>query len=115
MLTTNRFVCATSYENKDTIHIRDYSLVDEANYDRATTVEAALATSAATSFFEPMKIGTRKYVDGALGANNPVDSVWKEAQNIWCPEDGNIEPLIKCIVSIGTGNPGSEAIKDGIK
>jgi predicted acylesterase/phospholipase RssA len=110
-----RFVCATAVENKDTIHIRDYSLPDEFSGDGATIVDAALATSAATTFFEPVTIGSRRYVDGALGANNPVDSVWKEAQNLWCSEDGKLEPLIKCFISLGTGVPGSVAIKDDAK
>ena len=107
-------MCATAYENKRTVLLRDYELRDESNYDKATIVEAALATSAATSFFEPVIIGARKYVDGALGANNPVGLVWTEAQSIWCPEDGKLEQMVKCFVSIGTGNPGTTPIKNGL-
>jgi len=106
-------VCATAYEDRTTVPLRDYELLDESNNDQATIIEAALATSAATTFFEPVTIGVRKYVDGALGSNNPIDYVWNEAQSIWCPDDGNLEPMVKCIVSIGTGNPGSLPIKDG--
>ena len=84
---------------------------DESN-DNATIVEAALATSAATTYFKPVTIGVRQYVDGALGSNNPVDYVWQEAQSIWCPDDGKLEPMVKCFVSIGTGNPGSKAFQD---
>lgn len=62
-----------------------------------------------------MTIGVRKYVDGALGANNPVDYVWNEAQSIWRPNDGQIEPMIKCFVSVGTGNPGSAPVEEGAK
>ncbi len=72
-----------------------------------------MATSAATSFFDPVKIGTRKYADGALGANNPISEVWNEAMNIWSPDSGELKPLIKCIVSIGTGDPGVTSMKDG--
>lgn len=89
--------------------------MDESNDDSATIVEAALATSAATTFFEPVTIGGRRYVDGALGRNNPIRSVWSEAQNIWCPEDGRLEPMVKCIVSIGTGNPGLISVGEGVK
>ena len=32
--------------------------------------------------------------------------------DIWCPEDGDLKPLIKCIVSIGTGNPGKKGVED---
>lgn len=60
-----------------------------------------------------MSIGARKFVDGALGSNNPVDEVEGEASNIWCPETGDLKPLVKCFVSIGTGNPGKKAIEDG--
>jgi hypothetical protein len=49
-----------------------------------------------------------------LGANNPVDEVEGEASNIWCPETGDLKPLVKCLVSIGTGNPGKKAIKDDL-
>ena len=89
-------------------------MLDELD-DNASIVEAALATSAATTFFKPVTIGVRRYVDGALGSNNPVDYVWNEAQNIWCPDDGQLEPLVKCFVSIGTGNPGSAIVQDGAK
>lgn len=53
-------------------------------------------------------------MDGALGANNPVEEVEGEAANIWCSETGNLKPLVKCFVSIGTGNPGKRAIEDNM-
>ena len=62
--------------------------------DTMTIVEAALATSAATTFFKSVTIGVRKYVDGALGSNNPVEYVWNEAQSKWCPDDGQIESML---------------------
>ncbi len=108
-------MCATAKENTTTVCLRDYDVVDEYNGDAATIVEAALATSAATTFFAPVTIGVRQYVDGALGSNNPVRFVWNEAQNIWCPEDGRLEPRVKCVVSIGTGNPGLASVKEGVK
>jgi hypothetical protein len=54
------------------------------------------------------------FVDGALGANNPVDEVEGEASNIWCPNTGDLKPLVKCFISIGTGHPGKRAIEDNI-
>ena len=51
-------------------------------------------------------------MDGALGANNPVDEVEGEASNIWCSESGDLKPLVKCFISIGTGNPGTKAVED---
>lgn len=80
----------------------------------ATITQAALATSAARGFFNPVSIGAREFEDGALGANNPVDEVEGEAGKIWSPNEGDLKPLVKCFVSIGTGNPGKKALKDNI-
>lgn len=102
-------------ESSSPVCIRDYDLEDESNDDFATIIEAALATSAATTFFEPVTIGVRRYVDGALGNNNPIRSVWTEAQSIWCAEKGQLEPMVKCLVSIGTGNSGLSSVGEGIK
>ncbi|OJD18067.1 hypothetical protein AJ78_01897 [Emergomyces pasteurianus Ep9510] len=107
------FVCATAFETKSIVRLKSYSLPGDANLN-PTILDAARATSAATSFFEPANIGTRRYVDGALGANNPVDEVWNEAQNIWCAEDGALEPLVNCFISIGTGNPGVSLMNEGV-
>ncbi|KAF2135141.1 uncharacterized protein K452DRAFT_239881 [Aplosporella prunicola CBS 121167] len=105
------FVCAASKESSDITRLRSYRLPDE-DSTSATVCEAALATSAATSFFEPITIGARTYVDGALRANNPVVEVRNEASNIWCTNTGDLKPLVKCFVSIGTGNPGKKPIED---
>ncbi|KAH8894272.1 FabD/lysophospholipase-like protein [Thozetella sp. PMI_491] len=107
------FVCAATKDLYGIAHLRSYSIEDE--LDIPTTVcEAALATSAATGFFDPVSIGARQFVDGAIGANNPVDEVEREASNIWCNETGDLKPLVKCFISIGTGNPGKKAIEDSI-
>jgi predicted acylesterase/phospholipase RssA len=91
--------------------LRSYALPDEGDIP-ATICEAALATSAATGFFDPVSIGARQFVDGALGANNPVEEVEREAMNIWSSDTGDLKPLVKCFVSIGTGNPGKKVIED---
>lgn len=91
--------------------MRSYTLPDECDIP-ATICEAALATSAATGFFNPVSIGARQFVDGVLGANNPVDEVEGEAANIWSSGTGDLKPLVKCFISIGTGNPGKKAIED---
>jgi hypothetical protein len=78
-----------------------------------TICQAALATSAATTFFEPVSIGDRSFADGGLGANNLVDEVKGEASNIWCSETGDLKPLVKCFISIRTGNPG-KAFEDSM-
>lgn len=43
-----------------------------------------------------------------------MDEVEGEASNIWCSETGDLKPLVKCFISIGTGNPGKKLFKDGI-
>jgi hypothetical protein len=43
-----------------------------------------------------------------------VDEVEGEAANIWCFETGDLKPLIKCCISIGTGNPGKKAFEDSL-
>jgi predicted acylesterase/phospholipase RssA len=82
----------------------------------ATICEAVRATSAATSFFEPVTIGPneRKFVDGGLGTNNPVEEIWNnEAQDIWCLDGVELNKILKCFVSVGTGNPGIKPIETG--
>jgi predicted acylesterase/phospholipase RssA len=96
-------VVARRVENKNPVAIRDYTPAGEENHDQATIVEAALATSAASTFFPPVQIGACQYVDGALGSNNPVAILWKEAQDLWAPDDGQIKARLNCVLSIGTG------------
>jgi predicted acylesterase/phospholipase RssA len=63
--------------------------------------QAARATSAAPTFFEPMRIEHSGvgigYVDGGLGSNNPSELARDEAERIW----NQITSC--CLVSIGTG------------
>jgi hypothetical protein len=51
-----RFVCTMTKETTGTIRLRSYSLPDELNIP-ATICDAALATSAATGFFDPCPSG----------------------------------------------------------
>ncbi|KAK3906963.1 hypothetical protein C8A05DRAFT_40294 [Staphylotrichum tortipilum] len=64
--------------------------------------EAARATTAASSFFKPQKLGkeetARSYIDAAIGVNNPVDYLLKEAVD----EFGSGRRL-GSVISIGTG------------
>lgn len=83
------FVCTTAKETAGITRLRSYELPDELSIP-ATICDAALATSAATGFFDPVSIGARQFVDGALGADNPVDEVEGEASNIWCSETGDL-------------------------
>ena len=69
--------------------------------------EAARATSAATTFFDPITIGGETFVDGATGANNPINYLWSEAGDVWGDGEGLDAARVKCLVSIGTGLPSS--------
>lgn len=107
-----RFICAVAKETKGITRLRSYSAPGKPD-SPATICEAALVTSAATTFYDPVSIGARKYVDGALGANNPVDEVENETSNM-CPNTRDLKPLVKCFISVGTGNPGKKAIDDNM-
>lgn len=91
---TSGTVCLTSYSsprgNSDLLN-------------NAKIWEACRATSAATSFFEPIAIGRygEEFVDGATGANNPVMELWDQAKLLWGPEP--LERRVRCLVSVGTG------------
>jgi hypothetical protein len=37
-----------------------------------------------------------------------------EAMNIWCSESADLKPLVKCFLSIGTGNPGIKAFEKSV-
>jgi len=73
-----------------------------------TIWEAARATSAASTFFEPIKIGRNRQVfrDGATDANNPVQVLWDLARDEWGEQPQvPFERKVKVLVSIGTGAP----------
>lgn len=75
-------------------------------YNVARIWEVARATSAATTFFEPIRIGRsqEEFVDGGLGTNNPVEELWQDAADAFCNADR--EKLVEnvcSLVSIGTG------------
>ncbi len=79
--------------------------------DSTTIWQACRATSAATTFFDSIAIGPfgEEFVDGALGANNPIYIMWDQAQDIW----GNrLQSKLKCLVSIGTGVPNLKPVRD---
>ncbi|KAF2266442.1 FabD/lysophospholipase-like protein [Lojkania enalia] len=105
------FVCATRAEISTTVRLRNYRTamtVDEVN---CTIVEAARATSAASSFFAPIEIEGQKFVDGATGSNNPVDDVLDEVNTIWPGENSRLERF----VSVGTGTPSLKAFGTNLK
>jgi hypothetical protein len=96
------FVCTQSKTLNTPLLLRSYTTadsVDSLSTGEVKIWEAARATSAASTFFDPIRIGAQEFVDGATGRNNPVESVLTEARSLW----RNATSRIQCLVSIGTG------------
>ena len=55
--------------------------------------------------------GSEQFVDGALGANNPVYALWNQAQDVWGDQ---LRGSLKCLVSIGTGLPALQPVRDDV-
>lgn len=85
--------------------------VDTLASSGCTIWQAACATSAAATFFDPIEIGRQQFIDGATGFNNPVEVVLDEAISIW----PDATPRIQCIVSIGTGMSNLKDFGDNLK
>ncbi|CAJ0568319.1 unnamed protein product, partial [Mesorhabditis spiculigera] len=64
--------------------------------------DAARASSAAPTYFEPFHYNNRKLVDGSFVANSPLNILWKEYDNFF-KYDNKIR--LHGLVSIGTGEP----------
>lgn len=106
-----RFVCTRFQKTNATTRLRSYRTPTHTSLN-PTILEAALATSAAPTYFSPTSISSSHFIDGALGANNPCLELEEEATDLWCEETGHLQPLVKCFVSIGTGNPGVRSVSD---
>lgn len=81
------FVCAAQGINSDSVVIRSYESGSgeyDDLYDICRIWEAARATSAASTFFDPIQIGYQKYVDGALRYNNPIEKADEESRGMYC-------------------------------
>ncbi|KAI0453577.1 hypothetical protein F5B21DRAFT_280728 [Xylaria acuta] len=110
-------VCAASKQTGDVVCLTTYhgTRCSSHLFNLTKIWEACRATSAATSFFDPIAIGRFKeeFIDAAaLGVNNPVYSVWSQAQDIWGTDC--LQEKLNCLVSIGTGMPGLKPFKDDI-
>jgi len=68
--------------------------------------EALRITSAAPTYFSPVKLKDRTYIDGGMTANNPTELAIFETHDKW-PEH-----YVDLILSLGTGTP--EEIKSGV-
>ena len=119
----NRFVCATSKETNDTVCLTGYRSPRGGVHllNSATIWQACRATSAATTFIDPIAIGPygEEFVDGALGVNNPVYMLWTQAQDVWGDaalrgSDQLRGSRLGCVVSIGTGVPALKPVRDDV-
>ncbi|CAI6341293.1 unnamed protein product [Periconia digitata] len=104
------FVCTVSEDVNDTVILPSYYTKrwGTGMLNTARIWETARATSAATSFFDPIEIAGERFVDGATEANNPVNELWTEADNFFrdpSQPDWKLEDNLHCLVSIGTGKP----------
>lgn len=115
------FVCTMpAQRHKDMVCLRTYD-VEGDKYPNCLIYEAARATTAATTYFKPMTIKDEegkeeKFVDAALGTNNPISILWDEAVNLF-----GKKRRLGCVVSLGTGSrkvemaPGGEKLKEKAK
>jgi hypothetical protein len=102
------FVCATSKESSASYLFRSYPPTRESPdiYEIATIWQASRATTAASSFFDPIKIGPtgQEFLDGGTGSNNPIRHLWNEAAEVFCGGSGEeLTQRLRIIISIGTG------------
>lgn len=63
--------------------------------------EAVRSTTAAPTFYNPAVVGTQRFVDGGILANNPSLIALTEAAVLWP------EATVSCVVSLGCGMPSS--------
>ena len=61
--------------------------------------EVARATSAAPTYFEPIKIDGLEYLDGGFGANNPSNELYREVRKM---HNGSTK-AVRILISVGTG------------
>jgi predicted acylesterase/phospholipase RssA len=108
-----RFVCAVLTTNATPSVLRSYDNPEAAEllYQTCKIWEACRATSAATTFFDPITIGPdgQKFADGAIKNNNPVQIVYREAADLW-PDQVNDAILI----SLGTGSAPGPSLEGNI-
>jgi predicted acylesterase/phospholipase RssA len=111
-LHVDRFVVTTRESNAALALIRSYNNTKRTAvlYDECKIWEACRATSAATTFFDPVQIGSRqqKFIDGAVRYNNPIQQVYNEAMDL----DQSRETFI---LSIGTGSAPGKAFEGKLK
>jgi len=102
---------------RNSVHFTNYCKEGDLSvFENITVLDAALATTAATSFFDNKEITTggitRIFGDAALGKNNPVMGLWAEAKDEFGTD---MEERVQCLVSLGTGVPQNTEFGSDIK
>ncbi|KAL2046843.1 hypothetical protein N7G274_000861 [Stereocaulon virgatum] len=74
--------------------------------------QVARATSAAPTYFRPMVIDGREYLDGGFGTNNPCEEIYAEVKKM----NNHSKNCIATILSVGTGknNENSRFVGTGL-
>lgn len=98
------FVCTMPEQrHRETVCLRTYDIAGD-RYPNVLIYQAARATTAATTYFRPMPIRDdegreEKFVDAALGMNNPISKCLEEAAELY-----GKQRTLGCLVSLGTGS-----------
>ncbi|GLI80403.1 hypothetical protein PoHVEF18_008757 [Penicillium ochrochloron] len=105
---TKTVVLAITKSNVDAGPTLFESFDTSAAFDGCTIWQVARATSAATTFFKPIKVGRDaiEFIDAGFGYNNPCDELVKEARRVF-PGYRELQ-----VLSIGTGLGDVVSIKD---
>ncbi|KAK6347586.1 hypothetical protein TWF718_005424 [Orbilia javanica] len=99
---------ADKLNNRGPVFLRSYpSQIGLVEFPNIKIWEAARATSAAPTYFKPLKIDGRELIDGGLGANNPLGWLWTEILAVFGPAR-----TTSTFLSIGTGIPANNELKD---
>jgi patatin-like phospholipase/acyl hydrolase len=105
------FICTMPLEDRNTtVRLRSYDVNDD-KYSNCLIYQAARATTAASTFFRPMTLrddegNEQKFVDAALGRNNPITLLPEEAISLY-----GTRRRLGCVVSLGTGSRKAELIE----
>ncbi|KAL1626757.1 hypothetical protein SLS56_006750 [Neofusicoccum ribis] len=103
------FVLATNEKapnNRQPVFLRSYKNPNNMSVLPEIDIwQAARATSAAPTYFEPITVGTYTLIDGGLQANNPLGWLWNEVLAVY-----GATRETSCFLSIGTGIPANEAL-----
>jgi predicted acylesterase/phospholipase RssA len=105
-----RFVCSIRADLRSLICFRNYPASNEMDLEPKIW-EAALTTSAATTFFNPVTIGIcgQEFVDGGAGQNNPIQEAF-DSRVLAFPSKA-----IEFVISIGCGESADKAFGKNLK